>query len=461
MLNRAVKIEVTDHMSTTDPTNASILPSRRARRNADEAARLSRISRSTAGRLRRSTLVTLRWMAIIGQTIALLFVGYGLGFSFPVWPCVAMIVMSILFNIVVTATLPLDRRVSDREAGAQLGFDLLQLAVLLWLTGGMTNPFALLFLAPVVTSATTLSRPVLGVLGVFAAGLSLGLVFESQPLPWDPTGSFDLPLKFRIGTWLALLVGMAFTSMYAWRSAKESRRMSEALAATEAVLAHEQKLSALGGLAAAAAHELGTPLATIQLTAKEIARELKPRSPYREDIDLVLSQTQRCRDILQQLALRGDQGDEIHDQLSVEALLEEAAEPYFGLGKTIDIHVDGESTGPVLRRQAEILYGLKNFIENAVGFARTNVQISGSWTESDLSIAIEDDGRGFDAAVRDRLGEPYVSRRSDTSEAGGLGLGFFIAKTLVERTGGRVEFGNRSEGGARVNLVWPIRVLSV
>ncbi len=371
-----------------------------------------------------------------------------------------MIVMSILFNIIVTATLPLDRRVGDREAGAQLGFDLLQLAVLLWLTGGMTNPFALLFLAPVVTSATTLSRPVLVILGVFAAGLSFALVFESQPLPWDPTGSFDLPLKFRIGTWLALMVGIVFTSSYAWRSAKESRRMSEALAATEAVLAHEQKLSALGGLAAAAAHELGTPLATIQLTAKEISRELKPRSPYREDIDLVLSQTQRCRDILQQLALRGDQGDEIHDQLSVEALLEEAAEPYFGMGKSIDIQVREDETGPVLRRQAELIYGLKNFIENAVGFARTEVIISGNWTENDLSISIEDDGKGFDANVRDRLGEPYVSGRSDPSKAGGLGLGFFIAKTLVERTGGQVEFGNRAEGGARVNLIWPVRVLT-
>ena len=447
-------------MSTPQPSNASILPSRRARRNAAEAARLSRISRSTSGRLRRSTLVILRWMAVLGQSIALIFVGFGLGFSFPVWPCVAMIALSIGFNIVVTATLPLDRRVGDKEAAAQLGFDLMQLAVLLWLTGGMTNPFALLFLAPVVTSATTLSRPVLASLGVLAAGLSLALVFNSQPLPWSPPGSFELPLKFRGGTWLALLVGMVFTSTYAWRSAKESRRMSEALAATEAVLAHEQKLSALGGLAAAAAHELGTPLATIQLAAKEIERDLKPRSPIREDINLVISQTQRCRDILKQLALRGDQGDEVHDRLSLEALLEEAAEPYFEMGKTIDIHVNGDGIPPTLRRQAELIYGLKNFIENAAGFAKTSVDITGQWTDDALSISIEDDGKGFNAAVRDRLGEPYVSGRSDAAKAGGLGLGFFIAKTLVERTGGSVDFGNRAEGGARVSLRWPLNALT-
>ena len=422
-------------MSTPRSTDATTLPENPGSRNARDAARLSRISRSTSGRLRRSTLVILRWMAVAGQSIALLFVAFGLGFQFPVWPCIAMIAISIAVNIAVTATLPLDRRVSDREAAAQLGYDLLQLASLLWLTGGMTNPFALLLLAPVVTGATTLSRPVLGSLGILAATLSFGLLFHTLPLPWDPAGSFDLPIKFRVGTWLALLVGMAFTSLYAWRSAKESRRMSEALAATEAVLAHEQKLSALGGMAAAAAHELGTPLATIQLTAKEIARDLKPRSPLREDVDLVISQTQRCRDILQQLARRGDEGDVMHDRLSLEALLEEAAEPYFGLGPDIRIDVDGPGAEPTLRRQAELVYGLKNFIENAAGFAKSTVRINGLWTEDRISISIEDDGPGFNAQVRDRLGEPYVSGRNERDQAGGLGLGFFIAKTLVERTG--------------------------
>ena len=448
-------------MSTTMHTDATRLPAKTAGRNVREAARLSRISRSTSGRLRRSTLVILRWMAVAGQSIALLFVAFGLGFEFPVWPCIAMIAISIAVNIIVTATLPLDRRVGDREAAAQLGYDLLQLASLLWLTGGMTNPFALLLLAPVVTGATTLSRPVMASLGLLAASLSFILLFNAQPLPWDPPGSFEQPFRFKIGAWLALLVGMAFTSLYAWRSAKESRRMSEALAATEAVLAHEQKLSALGGMAAAAAHELGTPLATIQLTAKEIARDLKPRSPLREDVDLVISQTQRCRDILQQLGQRGDEGDVMHDRLSLEALLEEAADPYFELGPEIRIDVDGSGPEPILRRQAELIYGLKNFIENAAGFAKHTVRINGLWTEDRISISIEDDGPGFNAQVRDRLGEPYVSGRSEQDKAGGLGLGFFIAKTLVERTGGQVDFSNISGGGARVFLSWALDELTV
>jgi len=177
----------------------------------------------------------------------------------------------------------------------------------------MSNPFAVLFLAPVVTSATTLNKRVLFTLGFLATGLSFALLFKYQPLPWEPVGSFNLPFVFRVGVWMAIMVGSAFTSLYAWRVTRE----------------------ALGGMAAAAAHELGTPLATIQVTAKEMTRELDPNTPLGEDAALMLSQAQRCRDILEQLSLRGDEGDEIHDSLSLEDLLEEAAEPYITFGKDI------------------------------------------------------------------------------------------------------------------------------
>lgn len=443
-------------MSKTETDDVSIYPaSTSTQSKAPHPQERPRLSRSTSGRLRRSTLVILRWTAIIGQSFALILVAAGLGFTFPVWPCVIAIATSAALNIVVTAAMPLDRRVSDIEAAAQLGFDLLQLAILLWLTGGMTNPFALLFLAPVVTSATTLSRPVIASLSLLAGALSFGLLFESQPLPWSPPGSFTLDFKFTLGSWIALMVGAVFTSTYAWRAAKESRRMSEALAATEAVLAHEQKLAALGGMAAAAAHELGTPLATIQLTAKEMAHELDPTSPLGEDAQLMVSQTQRCRDILQQLAVRGDEGDIIHDSLSLDAMLREAADPFVGLGAEIHINVFGDDDIPAFGRQAELLYGLRNFIENAVGFAQTAVEIEGLWDGDTVSIVIRDDGPGFDPAIRGRLGEPYVSGREEGEKAGGLGLGFFIAKTLIERTGGRVTFGNLKDGGARIHLEWP------
>ncbi|NNE57376.1 MAG: ActS/PrrB/RegB family redox-sensitive histidine kinase [Hellea sp.] len=413
-------------------------------------------TRQVSGRLRRSTLVLLRWMAIAGQSGALLFVAFGLGYELPLLPCFIFIGLSALLNLVISLSLPLDRRVNDYEAIAQLGFDLVQLAILLWLTGGMNNPFALLFIAPVVTSATMLSRPVLAISGLIAASLSLALVYFFCPLPWSE-GGFELPLKFRQGSWIALIIGMTFTSLYAWRSARESRRMSQALRATEAVLAHEQKLSALGGLAAAAAHELGTPLATIRLTAKEMTREVKSGSALSEDLDLLLSQTERCRDILKQLSQRGDAGDLFHDNLSFDVLMEEVSAPYDNINPkiTIDIELDGEGNPPVMKRRAELVYGLRNLIENAVSYASSHVVLTASWRDDHIGLTIEDDGPGFDSAVRDRLGEPYVSGRAEKRKAGGLGLGLFISKTLLERTGATIKFNNKARSGAIVQIAWP------
>ena len=425
--------------------------------------RLSHLSRKTSGRLRRSTLVTLRWTAVAGQALTLVIVSEFLGFRYPYWSCAVIVILAALLNLAVTFALPLDRRVGHTEAVLQLGFDTLQLASLLWLTGGMNNPFALLFVAPVVTAATTLSRRVLFSIGGLATFASLFLMINHLPLPWEPPGSFKLPPEFTSATWFALMTGMVFTSGYAWQASREGRRMTEALAATEAVLAQEQKLAALGGLAAAAAHELGTPLATIQLVAKEMARELDANSHLGEDATLLVEQTQRCREILKQLGARGDTGEPMHDTMTLQAMLEEASEPYFGLGSQIEIKTYGEGPEPDLRRQAEILYGLKNFIENAVEFAGSRVTLTGSWTVETVSINIEDDGPGFAPAVRARLGEPYVSVRGDANKmAGGLGLGFFISKTLIERTGGSVSFDNHPRsGGAFITLSWPLSKITI
>jgi two-component system sensor histidine kinase RegB len=424
--------------------------------------RLSHLSRRTSGRLRRSALVTLRWIAVGGQAITLLIIAKGFGYSYPYVLAAIMVLTSAALNLAVSLWLPLDRRVGSREAILQLGFDTLQLTGLLWLTGGMNNPFSLLYIAPVVTGATTLSKRVLFSIGTLGACASLFLLFNHLPLPWSPAGSFVLPQKFMVGMWLALITGMIFTSVYTWQAAREGRRMSEALAATEAVLAHEQKLTALGGLAAAAAHELGTPLATIQLVAKEMARELDAKTALGEDAQLLVQQTQRCREILKQLAARGDAAEPMHDLMTLDALLSEAAQPYIGLGSDIEIITQGKGEEPDIRRQAEILFGLKNFVENAVEFAKGHVILTGRWTKNSLTIIIEDDGPGFDPTVRARLGEPYVSVRGETNEmAGGLGLGFFIAKTLIERTGGHVSFDNRGVGGgACVKLAWPLEKIA-
>ncbi len=407
------------------------------------------------GSLRRQTLVALRWGAVLGQTLALIVVSQFLGFEYPLIACGLTILASVIVNIVVTLRMPLDRRVSDFEAYMQLGFDLWQLAGLLWLTGGIVNPFSILFLAPVVTAATTLSRWVVFALGGMALTLSLGLVFFYHPLPWSPAGSFDLPLILKLGIWMAVLVGASFTSFYAWRSTHESRRMAFALASAEVSLAHERKLSALGGLAAAAAHELGTPLATIQVVAKEMSREVAPDTPLAEDAALILSQAQRCRDILEQLSRRGDEGDIIHDTLSIEDLLEEAAEPFIDRDKDIAIKCTGDDAEPMLKRRPEILYALKNYIDNGVDFATTRVELSAHWDADAVTILIDDDGPGFDPALRGRLGQPYASTRSRAKTAGGLGLGVFISERLIKQSGGKVRYLKSPLGGARVMAVLP------
>ena len=235
----------------------------------------------------------------------------------------------------------------------------------------------------------------------------------------------------------------------------ESRKMAFALATTESMLAHEKKLSALGGLAAAAAHELGTPLATIQVVAKEMTRDVDADSHLAEDAALILSQSQRCRDILEQLSQRGDEGDLIHNVLSPEALLEEVAEPYIDRDKDIYVACEGEGSDPVLRRQPELLYALKNYVDNAVDFARSRVELYAHWDDVNFTVIVDDDGKGFDPSLTGRLGQPYVSTRKRARTAGGLGLGVFISTTLIERTGGKVKYLESPMGGARVQAVWP------
>ena len=420
------------------------------------------------GHLRRSTLVSLRWMAIGGQLIALAVVWLALDFDFPILACLTFIGISAVLNTLIMLRAPLDRRITNFEAGTQLFFDILQISALLFLTGGMKNPFALLLLAPVVVAVKTLHRGVFAGLAGAVGFLSFVLLFYHRPLPWYPGQTLDLPNIYLYGFWIALLVGMMFTSMYTWQATSQTRRMTEAFAASEAILSHEKKLAALGGMAAAAAHELGTPLATIQVVAKEIAREAENNSELKEDADLLLSQAIRCRDILKQLGDRGDSGDEVHDRLDISALIREITEPFIGFGPEIITRLTPPTENadiPILKRQQEFVYGLTNIVENAVDFAKKEVHVKATWNETHIAIEVVDDGPGFNASVLQKLGEPYISLRQSQKpgdsnlSGGGMGLGVFIAKTLIERLGGSVSFENRKKAaGAKVNLIWPYTV---
>ena len=410
------------------------------------------------GRVRLRTLILLRWLAVTGQTMAVIVVYYGLGFDLPLGACLGVIAASAWVNAWLSLAMPTQRFAKDWEAFLQLAYDVLQLMVLLALTGGLTNPFSVMLVGPVVIAVAALPGRWWLTLAAIAIVGSISLSIWHLPLPWSDAEAVVLPSTYRAGIWVALAIAIAFTAVYAWRVGFEAQRMGAALAATQSVLAREQRLSALGALAAAAAHELGTPLATIQLTAKEMLRAAQD-DLSREDADLIISQAQRCRDILQRLSQSShNTADKMHERIGLRELMEEAAAPLKGLDAHVVVKLaptPEHPDAPVLKRQTELLYGLGNFIENAVDFAQTEVQIVGAWSDTQLNIIVQDDGPGFPPDILAKLGEPYVTTRRSQPGYGGLGLGVFIAVTLIERIGGTVDLTNAMDGGARVSLTLP------
>ncbi|MCR9128903.1 MAG: ActS/PrrB/RegB family redox-sensitive histidine kinase [Alphaproteobacteria bacterium] len=412
------------------------------------------------GRVRLRTLIFLRWLAVVGQTVCLVVVHYGLGYDLPLGICLGVIAASAWVNAWLSLALPTQRFAKDWEAFAQLAYDLVQLMILLALTGGLANPFSVMLVGPVVISVAALPARWWMTLVAMAIFGSVALSIWHLPLPWSGAGPV-LPLTYQIGSWTALAIAIGFTAIYAWRVGAEARRMGTALAATQTVLAREQRLSALGALSAAAAHELGTPLATIQLTAKEMQRAATDEL-LREDADLIVSQAQRCREILQRLSQTQEASDQMHDRVGLREAMEEAAAPLRGLGAEVSVLLSAGPEGgepPVLQRKAELIYALGNFIENAVDYASEQVSVTGAWTEDRLTVTVRDDGPGFPPDILAKLGEPYITTRRAEPGHGGLGLGVFIAITLIERLGGAVDFDNTSAGGARVTLSLPRKTL--
>jgi len=409
--------------------------------------------------VRLDTLVRLRWLAVIGQTTAVLVVYFGLEFEMPVWSCLAVIALSAWLNVALRLRFYMTQRLDPDRAAWLLAFDVAELAVLLYLTGGLQNPFAFLFLAPVLLSATALPPRFTVILGVFAIACATVLVFIHYPLPWDPDDPLTLPPIFMFGVWLSILLSIGFIGVYAWQITEESRQLSDALAATELVLAREQHLSQLDGLAAAAAHELGTPLSTISVIAKELENAIPAEAPHGDDVRLLREQAKRCRDILSKITQLSASGEPF-DRMPLAALMEEVVAPYRDFGVAIDVRAAGDaSPEPVVARNPAVLYGLGNLMENAVDFAADRVAVAAHWSEDTVEISITDDGPGFAAEIAARIGEPYVTSRPDLDkedESGGLGLGFFIAKTLLERAGATLSFENRKmpEHGAAVFVRW-------
>jgi two-component system sensor histidine kinase RegB len=331
----------------------------------------------------------------------------------------------------------------------------------------LSNPFLLLLVAPVTVAALSLSpfrATLIALLALILAGL---MPLIHLPLPWGVADtSIALPPLFQLGQLMALAVGVVFFALSAARVSQDEARLVRALDAAGVVMAREQRLSALGAMSAMTTHELGTPLATIHLVAKELQADLDPDDPRAEDITLIAEQADRCRSILATIREAREATDIVHAQIPLDALVAEAAAPFKGLGVDVRVRAEagegGAPRAPVLKRSPEVLHALGAFIENAVSFADTRVNVVATWTADQIAISISDDGPGFAPEVLPKLGEPYVSQRGEAHLGGGdMGLGFFIAKTLIERTGGRIATRNRTppKKGAVVQTLWPLRNL--
>lgn len=409
--------------------------------------------------VRLDTILRLRWLAALGQLTAIFIVAHGLEFAFPVIACVAIVGVAALLNLALQIAFNPMQRLEPGYAAALLALNIVELAALLILTGGLQNPFSFLFLGPVLISATVLPIRMTVGLGLLAVACASALVFFHLPLPWDSEDPLVLPPIYLFGVWLSIVLAIGVTSLYAFQATEEARKLSDALAATELVLTREQHLTQLDGLAAAAAHELGTPLSTIFLISRELEKTVGDNDPLASDLKTLREQAQRCRDILAKLTQLSASGAPF-DLMPLSTLIEEAVAPHRDFDVAIKVRLAVAATRePVVARNPAILYGVGNILENAVDFARTTVEVNAWWNADTVEIVISDDGPGIAPDMLKRIGEPYLSRRRDEAhrERAGLGLGVFIARTLLERTGAKVSFSNRTfpDHGAVVQIVWP------
>jgi two-component system sensor histidine kinase RegB len=423
--------------------------------------------------VRLRTLIWLRWIAVLGQVVTIIVALQVFKLQLPLGGFALAIGCSIVVNVFAALVYPENKRLTERGATLMLLFDITQLSVMLALSGGLNNPFALLILVPVTISATSL-RPLPAIITGSTAILLMTLAaYFNIPLR-DVFGEvMRLPDIFIFGSWAGIVIGIIFLGVFSWKVTSEIHSMSEALLATQMALGREQKLTDLGGVVAAAAHELGTPLATIKLVSTELLDELKENKVLQADARLINEQADRCRDILRAMGRSGN--NDKHMQVApLQAVIEEAAHPHMDRGKSVVIEIlSGKDDGdhPFVHRHPEIIHGLRNLVQNAVDFAQSTVWIEMTWTSATITVRIIDDGAGFPASVIGKIGDPFVRRRRTEINASqrpayeGMGLGLFIAKTLLERTGADISFANGTEpyagtpvpgdkAGAIVGLTW-------
>ena len=422
--------------------------------------------------IRLRTMIFIRWVAISGQLAAIIIAYQYFDLALDLSLCFFAVGISVLANITASLFFPESKRLSELENVFMILFDLFQLAFLLYLTGGLNNPFSFLLVAPVVVSAAALKRQSTIIIGSAAILIVTLLSTFFVPLENQAGKLLSIPDIFLFGNWIAIITGVVFLAFYSTRVTSELNTMSDALFATQTALSREQKLTDLGGVVAAAAHELGTPLATIKLTSSELIEELKNFPELLDDALLIRDQADRCGDILNSMGSTGKDDLQMHQALLAE-IIREAAEPHSKRGITIETKISDDHKGgidePHLIRRPEIIHGLRNMIQNAVDFATSKVWVESSWTKETITIIIADNGYGYPANLLGRLGDPFLTAKvgkQNRQGYEGMGLGLFIAKTLLERTGAKISFmnGHRNQtsnqskvepSGAIVEINWP------
>ena len=411
--------------------------------------------------LDRKTLVFLRWIAIIGQFSAITLVYFYLKLDFLQLYAYLILFVGILTNLYLQFKIK-SILIKDFYASIFLIYDLIQLAALLYLTGGISNPFSILLIMPAIVSSTFLSMGTTIILGVITVALLFILSYFHYPLPGIHEHSQTFPKLYLTGYILAIIIGLVFLSYFGIRFSGESKRRTDAINKVQQVLAKEYELESLGGQAAAAAHSLGTPLATINVVASELKKELGNNKEFEKDIDLLITQTKRCGDILKKISKKQITDDDFFKKTKLEDLLEEIIESFKETSsKNIYLSLEGDNNKILISRSPEIIYGLRNFIGNAVKFSKSEIEIVLISNKMKTEISINDDGPGFPEDIIEILGEPYIKSKSfEINQNAGTGLGTFLGKTLLERAGAKLFFSNNKNNGATVSISFENNSLS-
>ena len=407
--------------------------------------------------LKKSTYINLRWIGIIGQFIAVNFVYFILNFKFDFILSNIVIILGILSNLYLIF-IHNKTQLSDKSAFIFLLIDILQLSILIYLTGGIVNPFIIFLIIPSVFSSSNLSFKTNTLLVFLTANLIILLTFFSKDLPYPLSIHFHVSPYYYYSIPIALIIALVFLNYFAMTFGTQSRLRKEALAKMEEVMAQEHELLSLGGQAAAAAHSLGTPLSTIKIITQELSRQFKGKKEIEKDIELLSSQVERCNQILKRLSLNPVEEDDFIDKdLKMKDYLNEIISTFKEISKKKFIfNFDQDSNSKKITKSIEIVYGLRNFIGNANKFSKETIYINLKSDSEITEITIEDDGNGYPKDILSKIGEPYL-RTDDYQEKSktGLGLGLFIGKTLLEKNFASIEFRNsKTRSGAEVIVKW-------